>query len=147
MRNYLFLIVLFSIVACDQFKGPTGPQGLNGIQGESYSDNASIINFKFDKDDLTISDQLAIYQVNIPEITQEIVDNGVVIVYKLSGAKWQAMPFSMPIDVGEMLSVDYVLDVGYFYETGLLSIVQTSSLKPAMISLCIDGSFKVVVLP
>jgi len=141
MKNYLFLIVVLSIVSCDQFKGPTGPQG------ESYVDNTSIINFEFDKDDLTISNQLAIYQINIPEITQEIVDNGIVIVYKLSGSKWQAMPFSMPIDVGEMLSVDYVLDVGYFYETGLLSIVQTSSLKPALIDLCIDGAFKVVILP
>jgi len=141
MRKYLFLIVLFSITACDSFKGPTGPQGT------SYSDNASIINFEFDKSDLIIMDQLAIYQIDIPEITQEIVDNGVVIVYRLSGSMWQAMPFSMPIDINVQYSVDYVLDVGYFYETGKLSIVQTSSLKTALPYLCIDGAFKVVVLP
>jgi len=161
----LFVAIVLVFSACDSLKGPMGPQGDSGTPGEQGLQgekgdtgepgrdgrdgavNIQIIKFSFTKDDLVLSEMLAAYQHKTDSLTQDIVDNGFVLVYQQIGESWRALPYTMPLDVGTGPSVEYVLDVGFIYSLGEVDIIETSSLNPVIQDLCIDGDFKAILIP
>ncbi len=104
--KFLSLALLLILVACEGPVGPAGPPGPQGEQGESGDKGepgepgnanvaARIITLRAsDFTDFFGSFESAVYPV--PEITQEVVDNGIVLAYTNLGSEsiWFTMdPF------------------------------------------------------
>jgi hypothetical protein len=112
-----FILVSFSlmIIGCT---GPTGPQGNANVQ----SDNITVSNSNWT---LTTSSPWE-YSVTIndPKITQDIVDNGMVLVYISNGSGgWQLLP-TIGYTTGTSGGYIYDLEWKYspVYSTGAVTI-------------------------
>ena len=138
----IFITLFFAgmFLGCENFRGPTGPPG------KDLTSDTVIIDFEFTRNDLTVISETAFYEFGIPEITEDVVRSGIVIVYRKVGETLQAMPFTVSWDYGDPLSVEYIIDVGYIYGVGFVSIIETASFGTAEKSVCIDGAFRVVIL-
>lgn len=99
---FFFAIILsFTVlfVSCEGDQGPVGPEGPAGENADF-----EIINISFTGAQAGISGSSAFYSVNVSEITQEVVDNGAVIIYfnismgETPSAEWILMPFSRTQD-------------------------------------------------
>lgn len=102
----LFFVVALgmglSLSSCNLFKGDTGPAGPKGDPG--LNGNYNVDAFTFDISSWTAQGAEGTfgYQVvstlNIPELTSDIVDEGLVMVYfQFSGdPAWYALPYTYP---------------------------------------------------
>lgn len=110
-KTIFFVMVILATTFISCKKGDTGPQGTAGIDG-----NADV----FGTNDITLnsSDWVAnetyfYADITSPEITQAIIDHGVVIVYEKSELFWNALPYTWGII---SVSFDFGLKtVGIYY--------------------------------
>lgn len=117
----LFSLVMFALMtSCKGDPGPVGPQGPQGDPGNS---NVTMVNVSFTVADagIDVSSQ-GFFDVNVPEITQGIVDDGAVLVFteNIAGnGQWIAMPFTV-ITGGNSYSYNFwyeLTNVHFFYQT------------------------------
>lgn len=125
MKNLLFLIGFISFI-------------LSGCQKESYG------NTDITSDTYTVSwvfdDPSYKTTISEPQITQDIIDNGAVMVYKSNGnGGWIALPYTLPIDNTYSSTFSYVLYDGgvtvWKTDTDLLTLDPgTSTFKIVILS-------------
>ena len=92
------LSVLFFSCEDDGEMGPQGPQGPSGPTGENGTIEIYSKTFTISQNDWynysTSANSNDSAVVSIPEITQAILDSGMIVCYKLDGNKYKSMPFS-----------------------------------------------------
>lgn len=100
LNTKLFVMVLGAVLvlSCsaedgqDGQNGAIGPQGVAGIDGIDGQDgldgNANVINITFDVSEITGDN----FNMEVPGLTTEIVENGVVLAYLKSANSWQQIP-------------------------------------------------------
>jgi hypothetical protein len=108
----LILALFFSFSACkkQEIQGPKGDPGDPGVGGNANitSTNTFVVNqASWVTDTATASQNVTL---NFSELTQAVVDQGSVKVYKLNGTIWSELPF----DQGDLLT-QYGFDVGHLY--------------------------------
>lgn len=102
---FLFLILMATSCVTE---GPEGPQGEPGEDG-----NANVISTTITVSDWTTWGSGRYYtEVAIPEITQDIIDHGAVVVYMAEWEYWLALPFSWNPDNNVTLSYYYAIKAG-----------------------------------
>ena len=72
---YTFLAIFLTLASCSGEDGIDGAQGEQGVPGEDG--NANVTSVLFDSIDITIGEN----NFDIPEITQDIYENGLVMIY------------------------------------------------------------------
>ncbi len=125
----LLLSFALFLTSCEGEQGPVGPAGEEGPAGEDAE--FTVMTVSFTGEDAGISGSSSFYDIVIPDITQDIIDNGVVLVY-LNGSstssmasEWILMPFSNTF-TGEVL----VFSCAYSLETLMLSFATTGNEWP-----------------
>lgn len=102
-------------------RGPQGPSGLDGLDGEDgqqgapgQNANITILTFNLEGGSFGGGDTLL---MGIPDITQEVVDFGLVVAYvRMSPtAPSVPLPIAIPVDNG-------VVRMSYAYSVGLMTL-------------------------
>lgn len=116
MRVAVIMLALV-LYGCDTVAGPEGPQGPQGEQGPAGppgEDNvASVVEVEYQDSDL----DLGLLIVPVPQITQEVMQSGYVLVH------WQEKPYTgtsnewTPLP-HEIVEKDWTLTVRYTYRVG-----------------------------
>ena len=160
MKRILIIALLFW--SCERFDGPTGPQGEQGLigeqgitgeQGPSGEDglpgvaNITVSTFSFLSIQIDTSGRGGIYTSIMPQITQEVVDDGVVLVFMQVASFWMPLPVTESFDYNNSLGVNEVIETTYLYTAGELSIFYFTSYNPILLSYLFTGPFKVVIIP
>ena len=101
------------------------------------------------KSSMTItSDELQQYKyIDVPELTQSIIDSGAVMVYVgWTDSEWWSMPTNYSIDSDSNSEIDYVYNLQYLLQIGKLYIHHISSVP---LDWYTTGSFniKLVIIP
>jgi hypothetical protein len=106
----IVLFIAFSACKKQEIQGPKGENGTNGVGGNANitSTNTFVVNQAAWVEDIPTGTQNV--TLNFPELTQAVVDQGTVKVYKLNGTVWSELPF----DQGDILT-QYGFDVGHLY--------------------------------
>ena len=164
MRLFTYLVIVALIFGCDSLKGPVGPpgeqgspgpqgeQGPAGPQGEPGTDgvaNIQVVTFSFDLANLTYVEAVAYYNHSIPEITSDVVDSGLVLVYhqSIDGTAWFVLPAIFQFDFDDDLAVDEVVTLTYAYGEGWVYLAYETSYS-SMVSLSGNsGEYKVIIIP
>lgn len=112
----------FSLAACVK-EGPIGPQGAQGEQGEGGQDGddgsanvTTVTAPPFEQYPFAPNYQLSTevnYILNTALITQDIIDNGVVLGYVNTSGGWTALNFAVPIS-GELLQYRGYIEPGQY---------------------------------
>jgi hypothetical protein len=155
----LSLLFLISFTACEGPEGPIGPQGpqgpqgLQGVPGEQGDPgvkgdkgdrgDAGTISYRFEVTSSRFSGagNVKTAHLPVPGITQEIFDNGIVMVYYLESqpgwSAWIALPYTydMPLD---RISMYFLYDVA---KLAIVASGTTSSFTPR------GGTYRCVVIP
>ncbi|MCK4539414.1 MAG: hypothetical protein KAV42_11515 [Candidatus Krumholzibacteria bacterium] len=137
----LFLSLLLSfallLTSCEGEQGPVGPAGVDA--------KFTITTVSFTGEDAGISGSSSYCNIVIPEITQDVIDNGVVLVYLNTSTgvsmanEWILMPFSGAFS-GE------VAVFGCAYEPGTLMLSFTTTAVEWPFPAAVNYHFKVVTL-
>lgn len=118
----IFVLFLgFAIASCSGDDGATGPAGADGTDGIDGQDgSANVQTFTFD-----ISDKSGVwFSLAVPQITQEVLDNNVILHYLISGISYIPVPgrgFNPACEVvvrnalGEALFVFYQMGTTDYY--------------------------------
>lgn len=88
-----------------------------------YSDTevASVpLTFRFN--DATFNGGVASVQYTMPEISQPVVDHGVVVVYFRDQGTWTALPYAFGVESEDLPAVDYTVSIGYAFERRMLEV-------------------------
>ncbi len=95
-------------------EGPAGPAGTNGTNGKDGNANVKSQSYFITGSEWTYASGEATLTKLMPQITADIIANGVVMVYaKPAGsATWDAMPTSYADPSGVVLSLGYSIDTG-----------------------------------
>ncbi|MEL6771323.1 MAG: hypothetical protein AAFP18_09695 [Bacteroidota bacterium] len=133
-RSLLLLPLLaLALVGCDYSVnsdvGPPGPPGRDGFDGRDGQDaEVLVFTFTFDGGDLAISEdgRSAFAQVEVDDLTLDIVDYGVVLAYadggllraEDAGITWTALPLTLGEQADDDIDVDYTLTYSFSYEVG-----------------------------
>lgn len=148
MKTFKFLSVALLIAGASIFsscakEGPAGPAGAAGTNGKDGNANVKSQSYFITGSEWTYASGEATLTKQMSQITQDIVNNGVVSVYvKASGSSvWEAMPTA----IGDPTGI--VLSLGYSYEVGKLNLFWTWN-APGQLSASNIGNndFKVVVI-
>ncbi len=112
-------VMMLTAVSC---VGPVGPQGPQGRDGRDGNANVWSINYLAIESDWygvgTAGDPgyfLAL-DLNVPEITTDIVNNGVVMVYyrETDGSPWVALPYTFISHDPEYIEkLDFIYDLSF----------------------------------
>ena len=155
MRWIILGVVL--VMGCEGPMGPAGEQGLTGAQGptgqtgEQGADGvANITTTSFiipSTSSIVTSDFVGSYTQNIPGITSDVANNGLVLIFWELGAGWLALPYSFNLDYGSDLSVDEVIQMTYGYGIDFVEIVFITSYSSLVTSNLPLGPYKVVIIP
>lgn len=88
----LLCLALFSfyIIGCKGVAGPTGPQGIQGNQGNANVHSKTYTVTSWDG----VGTSFAFKDIANSDITQEIIDNGAILVYEGNTGLWNAMPYA-----------------------------------------------------
>ena len=156
--KYLLIIVssisLIFIMNCEGPEGPTGPAGTQGPQGEQGTEGpegpagtANVINSEW----ITLSDLEAPsdttflsrtynkWEISAPEITQEIIDQGVILVYfSLNGA---ILPLPTTFGGGNPIYITFAP-----FQPGILSIL-AQNLDNTASNLNLAIQFRYIIIP
>jgi len=98
-----FLVALSTMllgIACKGPTGPEGPAGVDGVDGLDGAANLSVAALTLQATDFTDSNFLESAVYSAPNLTADIVSNGIVLAYSdlgSSGAYWIALPVTVPI--------------------------------------------------
>lgn len=132
-KNLLLLLPITLFLFSCETEGPIGPagpagkDGTNGIDGTDGNDgNANVVskNYTVSPNDWIEHGVLGIDQyydvkIDIPEITSEIIEKGVVLVYLNVSGTYYPLPITSPngVDIGDeqyqwLSLIDYVFKVG-----------------------------------
>ena len=103
-KTGLVLVIALFAMSCskDGADGATGPAGANGLNGTNGSNgNANVIGtntFSAPPSSWTASSGNTVWSTTlvVPQITQAIVDRGIVSVFYQTGSIWMALPTSNP---------------------------------------------------
>lgn len=133
MKNGLFFNVLtailltFSIVGCQkEVVGPTGPAGQNGIDGiNGQNGNANVVG----TNPITITTSNWQYSnsvwgvgLNVPAITSDIANFGMVQVFVLTGnQQWTALPNSIGTTIEKFYFEPGRVDI-YYYDINFAAV-------------------------
>ena len=158
MRLFIYLAIAALIFGCDNLKGPegaAGPQGEQGpvgSQGEPGTDgvaNIQVVTFSFDLSNFTYDGAVAFYYHDIPGITSDVVDDGLVLVYHQSvgGEAWFALPATYPLDFEDNLAVDEVITLTYAYGEGWVYLAYETSYSSMVTLSGNSGQYKVIIIP
>lgn len=118
------LLLALLLVGCDySVNGDVGPPGRDGRDAD-----VRVFTFSFDGGDLAISEDglSAFAQVEVDDLTLDIVDYGVVLAYadggllraEDAGITWTALPVTIGEQADDDIDVDYTLTYSYSYEVG-----------------------------
>lgn len=148
MKTFKFLSVALLIASASIFsscakEGPAGPAGTAGTNGKDGNANVKSQSYFITGSEWTYATGEATLTKQMSQITQDIVNNGVVSVYvKASGSSvWEAMPTA----IGDPTGV--VLSLGYSYEVGKLNLFWTWNTAVQLSASVIgNNDFKVVVI-
>ena len=160
------ILVAGLIIGCEGPTGPVGPvgpageqgltgltgaQGPTGLTGEQGADGvANITTTSFiipSTSSIITSDFVGSYTQNIPGITRDVANNGLVLIFWELGAGWLALPYSFNLDYGGDLSVDEVIQMTYGFGIGFVEIVFITSFSSLVTSNLPLGPYKVVIIP
>ncbi len=154
MKYLIALGALF--IACEGPVGPAGPQGAQGTPGEQGAPgedgppgaaNITVATFSILTSQIDTSGNTGIYLRAIPEITQDVFNKGVVLVYVQIGGFWAPLPVTDSYDYNNNLGVDEVVEMTYLYSVGQLVIFYYDSFEPVFLAYFYTGPFKVVIIP
>lgn len=118
------LPILALTVGCDySVNSEVGPPGRDGQDAD-----VRVFTFAFDGGDLAISEdgRSAFAQVDVDDLTLDIVDFGVVLAYadggllraEDAGITWTALPLTLGEQADDDIDVDYTLTYSFSYEIG-----------------------------
>ncbi len=120
---YTVICLAMLIMACS--KGEQGPAGNANVYGSGYYN----VNWLFDN-----NQNIYHTKIDVPQITQDIVDNGLVQVFVLYGNEWWALP-----DLNGVNSTIYGIGLGY------VSLINSNS-DLTVPSYPSNSTFRVVVI-
>lgn len=123
--------------------GAPGQDGQNGQNGEDGNANVKSYTFSVDADDWTDPTGAANqneFTLQVPAITQDIVDNGAVHMYLPDSGGWRAMPFTFISSSNS----DDVRSLIYIHRVG--EILCRQYLSDAAPNFTYVGPFKVIVV-
>lgn len=143
----LIILSSFTLTSCIVDQGPIGPPGRDGLDGRDGNAEVFSINYLAEESDwydegIPGEDGYFIaLDLEVPEIDQDIVDNGVVLVYyrETPDNAWTALPYtyiSHNPDYIEKLDMIYALEF-----VGIQSMASDRSANPY------TGTFRVIVAP
>ena len=132
------LILLIVVLSCENFVGPAGEQGEQGLTGEQGADGEQgpdgdqglpgVANIKVVKFSVSVAQWISIADARyyffrlIPDITIELSDSGAVLVYTkysvVTTATWGALPVTFNWDFDDDWVVDYSEVLTYTYGAG-----------------------------
>lgn len=123
---------------CSKEEGPAGPTGPAGKDGNANVRSSTIF---ISGSEWTTSTGEAFVTKQVAEITSEIVDNGVVMVYMKTDNAWEALPSTYTSFLGE------VFTFGYSIEPGKLNLKITSNMILTFTAANIgDNDFRIAVI-
>lgn len=130
-------IVLFASCAKDGEPGPQGPAGQNGINGQDGNANVQSYLFTVYSNMWSGSGSNFKYVVlNVPQITQSVVDSGMVLVYRVYNGYNALLPITNYTGSDE-------LTISFLYQAGEVEIDINST---APITNLLTYYFRVVVV-
>src|SRR5690554_5241984 len=141
MKKLLFMLSIIAVgfTACEKEGdiGPQGEKGEQGVQGEAGEDgNANVIGTnEFIVSGWNSSGSSWNASVSAPGISQDVVNTGIVQVFRQYGSEWWALP-----DV----NADKIIQFGY--SVGNISL-QYSSVTGATVSNPGAINFRAVIIP
>jgi len=128
------MFLVFS--ACTGSDGPAGPPGVPNMTSKKF--NGVALTWT---DKVIVSTNFKVATLSIPEITQDVIDRGLVMVYAElpgEGATWSALPYSYRA-AGPVYSYGFVIDPG----TVELRFHRSDNVVPGIPS----SQFRIVVVP
>jgi hypothetical protein len=106
---YGYISIVFLMWGCDEFKGPTGPKGTPGVDGNA---NVHVRFYTASSSDWVLSGSTYKIQLTNTDITQDVADYGAVLVYqKSSSTNWELLPITVYLSGTTTLSFSTVYDV------------------------------------
>ena len=139
---FALFILSIGLSACVRVDGPQGPQGSPGRDGNA---NVISINYEvFESDWFEVgtpgeNDFYMALDLSVPEIDQDIMDNGLVLAYYRIDDKspWIALPYTLiSHDPAYVEKLDFIYDVGF---VGFQSQATDKNATPY------EGIFKIIV--
>lgn len=129
-------------------QGPAGEDGEDGVDGKDGNANVQAYNYTVMISDWTPGEILR-DTLNVLEITQEVVDNGAVILYqrRTDSTTWEVMPHSYIAFLGGQpttLTFQYGYNIGQLFLSGMNSLNANVTPGPVYPG---NRSFKIVVIP
>lgn len=138
-RVSIALLMLFFFTGCKKEKGPAGMQGPKGTANVIYSDWITVE----DSDWIHVTDNSWKFEIDAPNITQEIIDKGDFRVYARYNGYLRALPFNdISENDGSARTYDYYYNT---YNPGKITIRAYSSLH-AITSL-FTLEFRYIIIP
>lgn len=121
--------------------------GCDGGPGNRY-DRAGVhsIDFTFDVDNAVKNGNVLSEQIDIPSLTQRVVDQGAVLVYFEEQGTWTALPYTYGVESSTEPLVDYTVTLGYAFDTRLVEVFYETSADPDQLQLPGSVRMKAVIL-
>jgi hypothetical protein len=151
---FIFSIALIISIGCEGPEGPTGPDGAQGPQGEIgpegpegppgtanviYSDWITLSDLEAPSDTSFLGRTYNKWEIPAPEITQEIIDQGVILVYfSLTGT---ILPLPTTFGGSNPIYITFAP-----FQPGTLSIL-AQNLDNTTIGLNNDIQFRYIIIP
>ena len=122
MKKILLLFITFYILSCEA--GPAGPEGIANIHTEIIKLTSSNTQFiQYEGSLLGSQDGYLFYEHNSPEISQAVIDSGIVIV-EISPTNnpyaWSSLPYIL-YD-GDEGGINYIYNAEHIYTSGNVGI-------------------------
>ncbi len=143
----LICAMAIGFVACEGPVGPIGPPGPPGFDGEDGIADVFSINYTIvadDWEDVGTPGEAGFFRVldlTVAEITQDIEDNGLVLVYyrALDDDPWTFLPLTF-------ISHDpaFTEEFDFVYETGFVTLLSSATDADGT---AYDGTIRVIVAP
>ena len=121
-RLSFITLLSFLLISCEELTGPPGEDGKDGVA------NIIVKEIIFSKWDIASTSSSADLIAEVPEITSNVVDSGLVTVSWFFGDMWVSVPITLALDLDdENVNVDVVVNVMYGYAIGEINIAIVSS--------------------
>lgn len=134
LRYVPALFLALTLAACDS--------------SDHHDDKTDVISFevRFDVDDADRNDNVLSQQFDVSDITPNVVDNGVVLVYFEEQGTWTGLPYTYGVESDTEPLVDYTVTLGYAYADRLLEVFFETSADPDAIISKLPSSVKMKVV-
>ena len=133
-------------------KGDTGPPGQDGQDGLDGNANVSAITFSLPSTAWSTG-TIKTYSRGVAEITQDVVDDGLVMVYQRQApdTDWGALPFTYNITLSSGgQTFNAIITTQFSYDTDSLFLTNSNSLRANITNSATfpgDREYKVVIIP